>query len=148
MKEIMSKPVRFVVLALSLSCFGSLAHAGAGRPAQETPAVHAQFDMGTPAGGPFPTDWFTVKDTSHNTRRRVNLPMPDCAVRRSDCEDLNVINTLDGFNPIEADHAATVIATAVTAILRNRMLVGPISGLDKGRTNQKTKNWLPGLDSN
>ena len=98
MKESVSKAVRFVLLALSLSCFGSLAHAGAARPTQETPAVHALFDLGTPAGGPFPTDWFTVADASHNTRRRVNLPMPDCAVRQSDCEDLNVINTLDGFN--------------------------------------------------
>lgn len=98
MKELVSKPVRFVLLALSFSCFGSLAHAGAGRPAQETPAVHALFDMGTPATGPFPSDWFTVPDASHNTRRRVNLPLPDCAVRQSDCEDLNVINTLDGFN--------------------------------------------------
>ncbi len=24
--------------------------------------------------------------------------MPDCAVRQSDCEDVDVINTLDGFN--------------------------------------------------
>ena len=26
------------------------------------------------------------------------MPKPDCAVRRSDCEDIQVINTLDGFN--------------------------------------------------
>lgn len=61
-------------------------------------AVHALFDLGTPATGPFPIDWFTVADSSHNTQRRVNLALPDCAVRQSDCEDLNVINTLDGFN--------------------------------------------------
>jgi hypothetical protein len=28
----------------------------------------------------------------------VNLPKPNCAVRRSDCDDIDVINTLDGFN--------------------------------------------------
>ncbi len=61
-------------------------------------AVHALFDLRTPTTGPFPSDRFTVLDASHNTRRRVNLPLPDCAVRRSDCEDLNVINTIDGFN--------------------------------------------------
>ncbi len=60
--------------------------------------VHALFSLETPTGGPFPSDQFTVADPSHNTGRRVNLPISDCAVRRSDCEDLAVINTLDGFN--------------------------------------------------
>jgi hypothetical protein len=59
--------------------------------------VHALFDLDRPETGPFPTDIFTVADPSHNTGRRVNLPYPDCAVRVSDCEDLDVINTLDGF---------------------------------------------------
>ena len=27
----------------------------------------------------------------------MNLPYPDCTVKVSDCEDLDVINTLDGF---------------------------------------------------
>jgi hypothetical protein len=60
--------------------------------------VRARFDLGTPGGSPFPSDLFTVQDSSHNTGRRVNLPKPDCTVRPSDCEDLDVINTLDGFN--------------------------------------------------
>ena len=60
-------------------------------------AVHALFDLDRPETGPFPTDVFTVADPSHNTGRRVNLPYPDCTVRVSDCEDLDVINTLDGF---------------------------------------------------
>lgn len=66
--------------------------------ARESRVVHALFDLDTPAGGPFPTDRFTVADASQNTRRRVNLPKPDCDQRRSDCEDLDVINTLDGYN--------------------------------------------------
>ena len=60
-------------------------------------AVHALFDLDRPETGPFPADRFTVADPSHNTGRRVNLPYPDCSVRVSDCEDLDVINTLDGF---------------------------------------------------
>ncbi|HKZ80551.1 MAG TPA: Ig-like domain-containing protein, partial [Pyrinomonadaceae bacterium] len=60
-------------------------------------AVHALFDLSRPETGPFPTDIFTVADHTHNTGRRVNLPYPNCAVRVSDCEDLAVINTLDGF---------------------------------------------------
>src|SRR5713101_8036451 len=64
----------------------------------DTPATTALFNLDTPATAPFPSDWFTVGDASHNTGRRVNLPSPDCSVRRSDCEDVAVLNTLDGFN--------------------------------------------------
>ena len=65
--------------------------------AQST-VVQALFGLETPTGGPFPSDRFTVEDGSHNTRLRVSLPLPDCGVRPSDCADLAVINTLDGFN--------------------------------------------------
>ncbi len=61
-------------------------------------AVHALFDLGTPAGGPFPSNRFTVRDRTQNTRLRVNLPHPDCDERPSDCEDIDVLNEFDGFN--------------------------------------------------
>ncbi|MGH8067532.1 MAG: Ig-like domain-containing protein [Candidatus Entotheonellia bacterium] len=60
--------------------------------------VQALFNLETPTGGPFPCDLFTVADSSHNTGLRVNLPLPDCQSHPSDCDDLHVINTLDGFN--------------------------------------------------
>jgi Bacterial virulence factor lipase N-terminal len=60
-------------------------------------AVRALFNLHHPETGPFPTDVFTVPDQTHNTGRRVNLPYPDCTIRVSDCEDLAVVNTLDGF---------------------------------------------------
>lgn len=60
--------------------------------------VQVLFNLENPSGGPFPSDLFTVADSSHNTGLRVNLPFPDCAVRPSDCDDLGIINTLDGFN--------------------------------------------------
>src|SRR5438093_9218255 len=60
--------------------------------------VQAKFGLDSPASGPFPSDRFTIADPSQNTQRRVDLPIPDCAVRQSDCEDLAVINTLDGFH--------------------------------------------------
>jgi len=66
-----------------------------------TPAngtVHAVFNLQDPEMGPFPTDIFTVPDHTQNTGRRVNLPYPDCSVRLSDCDDLDVLNTLDGFS--------------------------------------------------
>jgi hypothetical protein len=39
-----------------------------------------------------------VFDGTQNTFRRVSLPKPDCSVRVSDCQDIEVINTLDGFS--------------------------------------------------
>jgi len=57
-------------------------------PARSASPVRALFDLGAPSSGPFPTNWFTVRDPSHNTGRQVNLPFPDCNERPSDCEDI------------------------------------------------------------
>jgi hypothetical protein len=62
------------------------------------PSTVAAFDLSVPDVGPFPSDRFTVADSSQLTGRRVNLPLPDLASRPSDYADLSVINTLDGFN--------------------------------------------------
>jgi hypothetical protein len=61
-------------------------------------AVQARFDLDDRRGSPFPSDRFTVVDTTQNTGLRVNLPTPDCTARPNDCQNLDVINTLDGFN--------------------------------------------------
>ena len=60
--------------------------------------VQARFDLSSPARGPFPSDRFTLADPSHLTGVRVNLPKPSCVARPSDCADIDVLNTLDGFN--------------------------------------------------
>ncbi len=60
--------------------------------------VSVRFDVASPSGSPFPSDRFTQPDWSNNTGKRVSLPLPDCAARPSDCADIAVINTLDGFN--------------------------------------------------
>ncbi|HJV63443.1 MAG TPA: Ig-like domain-containing protein, partial [Albitalea sp.] len=60
--------------------------------------VSVRFDLADPAASPFPSDRYTVRDWGQNTWRRVNLPKPDCAARPSDCADIDVINTLDGFS--------------------------------------------------
>src|SRR5262252_695831 len=61
-------------------------------------AVETLFDLSSTVRSPFPSDRFTVFDHSHKTGLRMSLPKPDCAVRPSDCADIDVINTLDGFN--------------------------------------------------
>src|SRR5258705_7829622 len=60
--------------------------------------VEALFSVASPATSLFPSDDFTVADHDQRTGVRVSLPKPDCAVRISDCADIDVINTLDGFN--------------------------------------------------
>ena len=60
--------------------------------------VHVLFDLADPAIGPFPSDQFTVADGSQITDRRVALPTPDCGRQPSDCDDIAIINSLDGFN--------------------------------------------------
>lgn len=64
--------------------------------------VSVKFDLSGPTtrliSSPFPSDRYTVRDWSNATLRRVNLPKPDCTVHVSDCEDITVINQLDGFS--------------------------------------------------
>jgi Bacterial virulence factor lipase N-terminal len=57
------------------------------------------FDLASLERSPFPSDRFTVPDANQITGRRVNLPTPkDCTAQASDCEDVAVLNQLDGFN--------------------------------------------------
>ena len=64
---------------------------------QEPPRVHPLFELSVRSASPFPSDMFTVADAEQATGRRVNLSYPDCLARPSDCQDLDLINTLDGF---------------------------------------------------
>ena len=79
--------IRPVAVALAFVSFAALAD-----------GVHVLFDPSDPAASPFPSNRFTVFDATNLTLRRVNLPKPDCEVRPSDCRDIDVINTLDGFS--------------------------------------------------
>lgn len=67
-------------------------------PAAAAEPVSVRFDLSDPAGSPFPSDRFTLRDWSNLTLRRVNLPRPDCALQPSECEDLDLLNALDGFS--------------------------------------------------
>jgi hypothetical protein len=87
---------RHVVLIVSAAICVAFAVAVPAARAQE--GVEVRFDLSDPHGGPFPADRFTVPDATQLTGLRVNLPKPDCSVRPSDCDDLDVLNTLDGFN--------------------------------------------------
>ncbi|TMH95925.1 MAG: hypothetical protein E6H47_00065, partial [Betaproteobacteria bacterium] len=67
---------------MSVSCFSPL----------------AAFAAGVEVLSVFPSDRFTVSDRAQNTSRRVNLAKPDCTLNVIRCQDIDVLNTLDGFN--------------------------------------------------
>jgi hypothetical protein len=53
---------------------------------------------GVKPGQPFPTNLDTRIDLTQLTGLRVALPKPDCTVQPSDCADIDVLNSLDGFS--------------------------------------------------
>jgi len=61
-------------------------------------AVEPLFDLTSPMSAPFPSNRFAVVDKSNLTGLRVNLPKPDCTLQPSSCDEIVVLNTLDGFN--------------------------------------------------
>jgi hypothetical protein len=85
------------LLALAVTSWLPALHARVRASRSPDVAVRALFDVTGRGTTPFPSDIFTVPDPVQKTGRRVNLPYPDCSVHVSDCHDLDVINTLDGF---------------------------------------------------
>lgn len=91
--------LRTLCVAAALTLTAGLVGRAHGNKQTITPApVHALFDLSQPGGAPFPSDIYTIADETTNSGLKVELPLPDCVAQRSDCEDLQVINTLDGFN--------------------------------------------------
>lgn len=84
------RPLRLAAMALALTFSAPILSFAAG--------VSVKLDFSSPSTSPFPSDRFTQPDWTQNTFKRVNLPKPNCAVRVSDCQDIDVLNTLDGFN--------------------------------------------------
>lgn len=64
----------------------------------ESSKVSVAFSTSDPDAAPFPTDRYTVADATQLSGRRIALPKPDCAARPNDCQDVDVLNALDGFS--------------------------------------------------
>jgi hypothetical protein len=60
--------------------------------------VSVAFSTSDPDAAPFPSDRYTVTDATQLSERRIALPKPDCALRPNDCDDVDVLNALDGFS--------------------------------------------------
>jgi hypothetical protein len=75
---------------------------------------------------PFPTNLDTVPDATQLTGLRVDLPKPDRASFPSDCADVAVLDTLDGFNiqpRITIPFSAAIDPTTVSS--KTVFLIGP-----------------------
>lgn len=80
----------------------------------------------THAFQPTPTNLNTVRDASQVTGLRVDLPKPDCTAFPSDCADIDVLDTLDGFNiqpRIAIPFSAALDVTTVSS--KTIFLIGP-----------------------
>jgi hypothetical protein len=80
----------------------------------------------TSAGQPFPSNLYTTADSTQITGLRVDLPKPDCTTHASDCADIAVLDTLDGFNiqpRISIPFSGPIDPSTVTS--SNIFLVGP-----------------------
>ena len=107
------------IVMLGLASLGLQSLDPTGRPATKQDGdVVALFALGTPEAGPFPSDIFTIEDSSQNTGRRLAYPRPACAVRPSDCDDIDVVNTLDGWgvqSRISVPFSAAIDPATVTS---------------------------------
>ena len=106
--------------------------------------VQARFSLDSPGEGPFPSNLSTVADPTQNTGLRVNLPLPNCAQRPSDCNALAAINILDGFNlqprlsipfsgPIDVDsvNSSTVFLVSLGSTLAEGDPGGNVVGVNQ-----------------
>ncbi|HKZ07283.1 MAG TPA: Ig-like domain-containing protein [Methylomirabilota bacterium] len=62
------------------------------------PLVAAPAAWATQATAIFPSDRFTLPDPAQLTGRRVALAMPSCPTDPSGCDDVTLLNELDGFS--------------------------------------------------
>lgn len=60
-------------------------------PVLAQPAARVEFS-------PYPSDQLTVPDSRQRTGLRMNLPLPDCNARPTDCAEIRLVNELDGFH--------------------------------------------------
>jgi len=75
----------------------------------------------------FPSDASTVPDPAQLTGRRVNLPLPDCGVRPTDCNTVRLLNQLDGFD-LDPRLAVTFDRAVDPAAVAAGMRVTPVGG--------------------
>src|SRR5262249_18725111 len=92
----------FLIAPAAVSAKAGTGFKSAGLAGTKGASVEVRFDLSDPHGGPFPADRSTLPDPSQVTGLRTALPTTglNCTGDRrpSDCNDIDVLNKLDGFN--------------------------------------------------
>lgn len=104
---------RFLVLLLFIRALG---------------ATSVLFDPGTPATGPFPTDFLTTFDALQKTGIRMNLPLPDCTAQYTSCQETGLLEQLDGFS-LRARVQVRFSGAVNTATLRDGIFLVALDNL-------------------
>ncbi|HEY7869917.1 MAG TPA: hypothetical protein VIF59_11850 [Methylomirabilota bacterium] len=75
----------------------------------------------------FPSDRLTVPDPRQATGRRVAMPLPDCAADQAGCDEIRLVNELDGWsvNPRVAVHFTDAID--LTSLTRASAFIIPLA---------------------
>ena len=83
------------------------------------------------AGQIFPSNLYTTRDHTQLTGLRVNLPQPNCTTNPSDCADVAVLDTLDGFNiqprisiPFSAPIDVSTVSSSTIFLIGDGHVVG------------------------
>lgn len=66
-------------------------------PLLSASGVTVSWNPQDPSVGPYPSDVLTTPDSTQATGIRINLPMPDCTIAPTSCQDVQLMNQLDGF---------------------------------------------------
>jgi dienelactone hydrolase len=102
-------------------------------------ATTVLFDPSTPGIGPFPTDFLTVPDPFQKTRLRLNLPLPDCNSEYTACQEVGLLEQMDGFS-LRARARVRFSAPVTTATLRDGIFFVALDSL----TTEETGVHKPG----
>ena len=111
-------------------------------------SVQALFNPSALEQAPFPSDQFTIPNPANITQLQVNLPLPDCTVRPTDCNILRVINTLDGFNldpRLSIPFSGPIDVNSVNSDTMFVVKLGK-SLKDHGRKNHGPKDRIVGIN--
>jgi hypothetical protein len=107
-------------------------------PAPAPAHVEPRFEIGAGGASPFPADRLTEPDRLQRTGLRLALPRPRCAGERSACDDVRLLQELDGFDlepRLAVRFTGTIDLESVTrrSVFLIRLVAGPaeVTGVDR-----------------
>ena len=129
----------FMVRSILLWLIASAACGSAGA------ATSVLFDPATPATGPFPTDFLTIRDSAQKTGLRLNLPLPPCGTQYTSCQETGLLEQMDGFS-VRARGQAKFSAPVSAATLAGGMFYVALNELTNEEQGVHKNGDVIGVD--